>query len=697
MKASRTMRNAITLALCTALVMCHGPSGHAEEPSSPPASAAFNDIAGHPAELELSILCALGVFQGSEGRGGPVDPDGLITREQFCKVIVEGFGWGDQAAALSGGPPEFADGTDVAQWARGYVNAAVRQRIIQGYGDNTFRPKRYVSLAEAVTMLIRAVDNHEAQALRSGTWPQNYVSYGIAHGFTGAVDFSDPGDHCTRGDMARMLVSAMQVDPLDTNGQPQPGRAFLSESARLIPDCMLESFDGTTILADQLPEPVMLSENVLVLGASGCDELVGARAMLVLDPEGQVVLVKRNEGWSGLPERAPVPYDKTWSIALPEGTAPGQIDGVVVAADGHLGGFVPIQVDVSDGQLQVTPVERYERASSYTLRVFLSDGRCLSRSFVTELYPTLDTSDGQFIEVAACPDQGFNYPYLLFIPPYLDDGEPHRLLVEPNNTGMPDDELEFHLSSARELIRGHSWMAEELDGPMLVPVFVRPESRWTAYTHALNRETLLIEKGHPLHRIDLQLVAMIEDAKRLLAHNGIQVRDKIFMNGFSASFHFVNRFVIIHPGLVRAVATGGSSLPTWPISEYQGRTLRYPVGIADLEQLTGCEFDPVEYRKVAQLIYWGTADTNDPLPFRDSYEPCDAQLVISICGPTLLDRWLKSQEIYGSLDVSVQFVTYEGVGHRPGDMSDVIRFFWANDNDREGITRIRTSSGSGGG
>jgi len=399
--------------------------------------------------------------------------------------------------------------------------------------------------------------------------------------------------------------------------------------------------------------------------------------------------------WSDLPASTGVPLTGPWFVDLPAEITSTNLHGVVVVDEGGAGSFIPVSARWSDGRLAIEPCEPYERLGTYLLRIFLTDGTRFRKRFTAQEYPTLDTSRAEIIEVPACPELGFNYPYLLFVPPYLDNGYPHRLLVAPNNTGTSSDDLSFHMSGAMSLIQ-HSVarvIADRLRLPLLVPVFIRPESRWTAYTHALNRETLLIEEGHPLHRVDLQLVAMISDARALLAQNGILTKDKVFMEGFSASGKFTNRFTMLHPGLVRAVASGGvGGLPTYPVATYGGKTLRYPIGIADLEQLTGIEFNLEEYRKVAQFIHWGTADTNDPVPYRDAYEPRDAQLICSLLGDTPLERWPKSQEVYESVGASVQFATYEGIGHWYGNVEDVVRFFRANDNDRDGLTRIDLTS-----
>lgn len=76
---------------------------------------------------------------------------------------------------------------------------------------------------------------------------------------------------------------------------------------------------------------------------------------------------------------------------------------------------------------------------------------------------------------------------------------------------------------------------------MLVPVFPRPTSNWQIYTHALDRDSLITTVSG-LERIDLQLLAMIDDARQRLKERDVLIGNEVFLNGFSASGSFVNRF-----------------------------------------------------------------------------------------------------------------------------------------------------------
>ena len=298
----------------------------------------------------------------------------------------------------------------------------------------------------------------------------------------------------------------------------------------------------------------------------------------------------------------------------------------------------------------------------------------------------LDLSKELLCRVSTDLTDGFAFPYYLFVPQGIDFDKPVHLLIEPCNTGASGSFKSLDRKS-KDLAEASyaTTIARKLKVPLLVPVFPRPGGdRWRLYTHALDRDTLLIKEGE-LRRIDLQLIKMIDHAQKLLRHNNMKLHERVFMNGFSASGTFANRFAILHPTVVRAVATGGvNSIPTFPTDRWKDTILRYPVGIADVKEIADIEFDEAAYKKVSQYIYMGALDNNDTIPYQDAYDEVDAELVKKLIGAKMMpDRWNVSQAIYKALGIPAQFVTYEDTRHeiKNGMVDDVAAFFEANSGD----------------
>lgn len=278
------------------------------------------------------------------------------------------------------------------------------------------------------------------------------------------------------------------------------------------------------------------------------------------------------------------------------------------------------------------------------------------------------------------PGKGIYFSYYLYVPSGIEKESHPVLYVEPNNTGTQNDDLAVHDKAARKFIEtsySHR-IAVKLKSPMLVPVFPRTASNWQEYTHYLNRRTMNISKG-PLKRIDLQLSAMIEDARVHLSQSGVILAPRVFMNGFSSSAGFTLRFAALHPHLIKATAAGGiNAMPILPLKVWQEKPLLYPIGVGDFRKIIGKEFDSSTFLKIPQKLYMGALDANDTVPFRDAWDPDEAIFIQQNFGEKMQpDRWEKIQKIYKTTDANVTFTTYSGVGHKvtPEIEEDIFQFF----------------------
>ncbi len=270
-------------------------------------------------------------------------------------------------------------------------------------------------------------------------------------------------------------------------------------------------------------------------------------------------------------------------------------------------------------------------------------------------------------KVTPAADAAFRWPYYLYAPLSMEDNrilhEPIHLLVLPNNTGTTSDDWAVHDQSARNSVFPYQLLFGDMNVAILVPTFPRPDNEWQYYTHALDRDTLTSEIPDLL-RIDLQLVAMIDDATNRLSQQGWTVDRKVLMMGFSASGMFVNRFTVLHPDRVLAAAVGSpGGWPIAPVSIWKGTSLRYPVGVADLKELTGAAFDLETFRQVPMLFFIGNRDANDSVPFPDSYDDEDRALIYGLFGGTPVERWDDAEAIYISVGANAEFRMYPGVDH----------------------------------
>jgi pimeloyl-ACP methyl ester carboxylesterase len=268
---------------------------------------------------------------------------------------------------------------------------------------------------------------------------------------------------------------------------------------------------------------------------------------------------------------------------------------------------------------------------------------------------------------------GFYWDYYIYIPQSLSKSRSKYLFVLPNNTGTSDDDIQVHERYAKKDITSFARLAEQLGVVLLEPVFPRERTnnRWKLYTHALDRDTLLT-RDKKFRRLDLQLIAMIEAARRKLSGDGLQLDERVLMFGFSASGMFVNRFCLLHPDRVLAAAIGSpGGWAMLPIKSWNGQKLRYPIGMADFKRVVGHNFDWQTFKSLPLYFFIGDQDTNDSVVFRDGYDKQDERLIFRNFGSSYVERWRIAEKAYKEVGCSrCQFVIYKGVGH------DINREIW---------------------
>lgn len=281
------------------------------------------------------------------------------------------------------------------------------------------------------------------------------------------------------------------------------------------------------------------------------------------------------------------------------------------------------------------------------------------------------------IKIDADPDKGFYWSYLMLIPEVKEQDE-LTFFVIPNNTGKNSDSIEVHEKAAYKTVANGKLITEHLNCVVLVPIFPRGKTDWKVYTHALDRD-VMIRGMDSIGRLDLQLIAMLEDAAERLKLWDIVTREKIFMLGFSASGMFVNRFTLLHPEKVIAAAIGSpGGWPMVPVEKYENAFLNYPVGINDYKEISGKSFNSDELKKVKLFFFLGDKDENDSVVFDDSYDEAERKIILESFGENLQKRWAFCKELYKQNDYkNASFTLYKDVGHTINNLivQDILNFF----------------------
>ena len=122
-------------------------------------------------------LAASGILLGDNGE---IRPEDSVTREEAAVMFARAFELkASEEAAL-----DFEDADSVSDWAEESVKALSERGFINGFEDNTFRPKSGMSRAEFVTIVNNAVKGFYTEA---GTYTSDEKIDGIVIVNTGDV------------------------------------------------------------------------------------------------------------------------------------------------------------------------------------------------------------------------------------------------------------------------------------------------------------------------------------------------------------------------------------------------------------------------------------------------------------------------------------------------------------------------------
>lgn len=175
---------------------------------------------------------------------------------------------------------------------------------------------------------------------------------------------------------------------------------------------------------------------------------------------------------------------------------------------------------------------------------------------------------------------------------------------------------------------------------------------------------MLVDSGK-LKRIDLQLLAMINEAKSILRTHSVIVNERIVMTGFSASGTFANRFSLLHPESLKVVVAGGlNGILMLPVNSLNEVKLDYPLGLNNFEQVTGKAFAKEKWKALPQFLFMGENDTNDSTKFGDAYSDEEKATIYSSLGESMQpNRWENCQNKYLKHGANAVLKTYENIGH----------------------------------
>lgn len=198
-------------------------------------------------------------------------------------------------------------------------------------------------------------------------------------------------------------------------------------------------------------------------------------------------------------------------------------------------------------------------------------------------------------------ERGINIPSIIIVP--QNDTIYNQVVLQVNDCDV-NNLPEMIINGG---IVGNQLMAitKESYAPMVIPLLPAMTENGI-YFQQLSKECFELPDTDIYYRIDEQVIRIINEAKTILEGKfGIKSSDKIFLNGYSSSAVFAQRFSLIHPEIIETACIGGAigSIPV------PSRSIGYPIGIEDFEKLFGKKFNMDAYSKIKFRYYVGELET----------------------------------------------------------------------------------------
>jgi len=170
----------------------------------------LSDISTSWAAEDIKTATKLELVQGYDD--GSFQPNKTTTRAEVATVIARVLGLD------TSGKSRYADVAN--HWGSGAIAALQQVGLLNGFEDGSIQPKKEMTRAELVTLLVRTIDPSALpkDAIGFADTSKHWASNEIAEAKTlGIVEGSDgkfnPDETVTRAEMVSMVMRLLKLDP----------------------------------------------------------------------------------------------------------------------------------------------------------------------------------------------------------------------------------------------------------------------------------------------------------------------------------------------------------------------------------------------------------------------------------------------------------------------------------------------------
>ncbi len=220
---------------------------------------------------------ALTTYGIVSGYAGYFNPGSYVTRAEFAKMVTLASGLEDEV--YSNAAKRRFDDVLLDHWGNGYINTSAENKLIVGYPNGLFMPEKQITFAEAVTVLLRAM-NYQSTDL-GDNWPYAYMTKAKGLGITDGINLGN-NSYITRGDLAIIINRALQSK---INGSDQ--KLISKMNIKMTGEVLIVATknEDSSLQADE----VKTSGGTYTLANTNLEFEPLTKAELVLDDDGKVI------------------------------------------------------------------------------------------------------------------------------------------------------------------------------------------------------------------------------------------------------------------------------------------------------------------------------------------------------------------------------------------------------------------------
>lgn len=196
----------------------------------------------------IEAAAEIGLIQGyGDGRFGPDDE---ITRAQLTAMMIRAAGLVDRVQGAANSSLGFSDAGEIPEWARGAVALGVREGLISGFEDGTFRPDAPATRAEGSVMVVRLLSR-----------------LGNLYSRAGVIWSWDPSSRV-------LVLEGLGDEPITMAPEAQYFR-----NGRAVPPQAISRYDQAVVILDRNGRGAFLEARLIDAVATNLDIKSGSRTL----------------------------------------------------------------------------------------------------------------------------------------------------------------------------------------------------------------------------------------------------------------------------------------------------------------------------------------------------------------------------------------------------------------------------------